>query len=55
MLHQTRDWFFELRNVPELSNPRQNVTFASNGDEAYGYLALPASGSGPGVIVIQEW
>jgi carboxymethylenebutenolidase len=34
---------------------RQNVTFASNGEEAYGYLALPTSGSGPGVIVIQEW
>jgi carboxymethylenebutenolidase len=45
----------EERNVPELANPVQNVTFASNGDEAYGYLALPASGSGPGVIVIQEW
>jgi carboxymethylenebutenolidase len=42
-------------NVPEHSNPVQNVTFASNGDEAYGYLALPASGTGPGVIVIQEW
>jgi len=41
--------------VPELSNSRQNVTFASNGDEAYGYLGLPAAGSGPGVIVIQEW
>ena len=37
------------------SNPVQNVTFASNGDEAYGYLSLPASGSGPGLIVIQEW
>jgi carboxymethylenebutenolidase len=36
-------------------NPRQNVTFASNGDHAHGYLATPASGSGPGVIVIQEW
>jgi hypothetical protein len=45
----------EEPNVSELSNPVQNVTFASNGDEAYGYLALPASGSGPGVIVIQEW
>jgi carboxymethylenebutenolidase len=45
----------EERNVPELANPVQNVTFASNGDEAYGYLALPTSGSGPGVIVIQEW
>src|ERR1700720_1153204 len=45
----------EEMNVAEISNPVQNVTFASNGDEAYGYLALPASGSGPGVIVIQEW
>ena len=33
----------------------QNTTFASNGGQAYGYLALPPSGSGPGVIVIQEW
>ena len=31
------------------------VTFASNGNEARGYLALPESGSGPGVIVVQEW
>jgi carboxymethylenebutenolidase len=36
-------------------NPVQNVTFASNGDQAYGYLSLPASGGGPGLIVIQEW
>ena len=35
--------------------PRQNVTFPSGGRQAHGYLALPASGSGPGVIVIQEW
>ena len=40
--------------MPE-ENPRQNVTFASNGSQAHGYLALPASGQGPGVIVIQEW
>src|SRR3954469_10187887 len=40
-------------NVTE--NPRQNVTFPSNGGTAHGYLATPASGSGPGVIVIQEW
>jgi carboxymethylenebutenolidase len=33
----------------------QNVTFESAGGEAHGYLALPESGSGPGVIVIQEW
>jgi carboxymethylenebutenolidase len=41
--------------VAENDNPRQNVTFASNGSQAHGYLALPPSGSGPGVIVIQEW
>lgn len=33
----------------------ETVRFRSNGDEAEGYLALPASGSGPGVVVIQEW
>ena len=31
------------------------VTFRSNGGEADGYLAVPESGSGPGVVVIQEW
>jgi len=31
------------------------VTFASNGGTADGYLAVPSSGSGPGVIVVQEW
>ncbi len=36
-------------------NPRQNVTFTSNGGQAHGYLATPAGGTGPGVIVIQEW
>ena len=36
-------------------NPRQNVTFPSNGGEAHGYLALPESGRGPGLTVIQEW
>jgi carboxymethylenebutenolidase len=40
---------------PAKSNPRQNVTFPSNGSQAHGYLATPTSGSGPGVIVIQEW
>lgn len=32
-----------------------NVTFNANGGTASGYLATPASGRGPGVIVIQEW
>lgn len=31
------------------------VTFASNGGTASGYVAKPASGSGKGVVVIQEW
>jgi carboxymethylenebutenolidase len=41
--------------MPDSGNPFQNVTFPSGGKTAYGYLALPATGSGPGVIVIQEW
>ena len=32
-----------------------DIEFASDGERARGYLALPASGRGPGVIVIQEW
>lgn len=35
--------------------PHQNVTFESAGREAHGYLAVPEDGTGPGVIVIQEW
>jgi carboxymethylenebutenolidase len=41
--------------TPSVENPRQNVTFPSNGSTAHGYLATPGAGSGPGVIVIQEW
>ena len=36
-------------------NPRQNVTFSSNGGSAHGYLATPVSGRGPAVVVVQEW
>src|SRR4029453_7029038 len=32
----------------------QTVEFRSNGNTASGYLATPSSGSGPGVLVIQE-
>jgi carboxymethylenebutenolidase len=32
-----------------------DVQFESNGGSAHGYLAIPDSGRGPGVIVIQEW
>jgi len=43
--------------------PHQNTTFdlptkaaSEDGDRTgHGYLALPAAGKGPGVIVIQEW
>jgi carboxymethylenebutenolidase len=31
------------------------VSYPSNGGTAQGYLAAPPDGSGPGVIVIQEW
>ena len=31
------------------------VEFRSNGSSASGYLAIPDSGSGPGVVVVQEW
>ncbi|MFJ2564717.1 MULTISPECIES: dienelactone hydrolase family protein [unclassified Streptomyces] len=43
------------RPRPAETPARQNVTFPSAGGTAYGYLALPPSGSGPGVLVIQEW
>ena len=33
----------------------RGIEFASNGDQVAGYLSMPASGRGPGVIVIQEW
>lgn len=36
-------------------NPEQNVTFPSNGRTAHGYLAVPESGTGPALVVIQEW
>jgi carboxymethylenebutenolidase len=31
------------------------IEFPSNGSSDQGYLAEPTSGSGPGVVVIQEW
>jgi carboxymethylenebutenolidase len=31
------------------------VEFEANGSSASGYLAVPASGRGPGVVVLQEW
>ncbi|GAB3263270.1 hypothetical protein GCM10027586_19940 [Kineococcus gypseus] len=41
----------------EHQNPRQNVTFdsATESGHGHGYLRVPESGSGPGVVVIQEW
>jgi carboxymethylenebutenolidase len=33
----------------------ETVEFKSNGNTASGYLVKPSSGSGPGVLVIQEW
>jgi carboxymethylenebutenolidase len=33
----------------------QMIDFPSNGHTCSGYLAVPPGGSGPGVVVIQEW
>ena len=33
----------------------ETVSFPSNGSNGTGYLAVPASGSGAGVVVMQEW
>jgi carboxymethylenebutenolidase len=33
----------------------ETVTFASDGGRSEGYLGIPDSGYGPGVVVIQEW
>jgi carboxymethylenebutenolidase len=33
----------------------QRIEFASNAHTCQGYLAAPASGKGPAVVVIQEW
>lgn len=33
----------------------ETVEFACNGSSASGYLAVPSAGSGPGLLVIQEW
>jgi carboxymethylenebutenolidase len=41
--------------MADTANSRQNVVFESNGSHAHGYLKLPPSGSGPGLVVIQEW
>lgn len=35
--------------------PHQNVSFPSKGQTAHGYLAVPEGGTGPGIIVVQEW
>jgi carboxymethylenebutenolidase len=32
-----------------------STSFPSNGQMASGYLATPASGKGPGLLVVQEW
>jgi len=35
--------------------PNEMIEFQSNGAPAQGYLAVPATGGGAGVIVLQEW
>jgi carboxymethylenebutenolidase len=33
----------------------ERITFKANGHDTPGYLARPAKGGGPGLVVIQEW
>jgi len=33
----------------------ETIEFPSNGSTGQGYVAVPTSGAGPGVVVIQEW
>jgi carboxymethylenebutenolidase len=40
---------------PNLPAMGSTVEFASNGNTASGHLAVPSGGTGPGLIVIQEW
>ena len=35
--------------------PGKMIDFKSNGGTTHGYLATPAGGKGPGLLVIQEW
>jgi carboxymethylenebutenolidase len=43
------------RDVVTQERAGRDIEFASDGDRVRGYLALPPSGRGPGVVVIQEW
>ncbi len=43
----------DLQGSPDLQGDM--IEFPVDGTTARGYLSVPASGSGPGVLVIQEW
>lgn len=43
------------RTYEEATMSGEMIEFAVNGTNARGYLATPETGSGPGVIVLQEW
>jgi carboxymethylenebutenolidase len=38
-----------------MTNTGKMVTFKANGRDVEGYLAVPPTGSGPGVVVVQEY
>jgi carboxymethylenebutenolidase len=41
--------------MAKLAAMGEMIRFPMNGRDASGYLAVPQVGSGPGVVVIQEW
>src|SRR5262245_40720613 len=54
-LRRARRDRLDLQTFAILARMPETVEFKSNGSVASGYLAKPPSGSGPGVLVIQEW
>ena len=55
-------WYRDVLARPRLTTPpcahtvaMRNISIDVNGESVPGYLATPASGSGPAVLVIQEW
>jgi carboxymethylenebutenolidase len=43
------------REEARMQRSGRDIEFASDGERVRGHLAVPASGRGPGVLVIQEW
>src|SRR5881396_888983 len=54
-IHEPAGDYPLFENPAILTRMAETVEFRSNGNVASGYLVQPSAGSGPGVLVIQEW